>query len=383
VTDLSGTGPLAGIRVLDLSSVVMGPYAARLLADQGAEVLKVEPPEGDVLRRAGQGGAMFAHLNRGKRAVALDLKSPAGRAALRRLAAGADVLLHNMRADAATRLGLRREALREANPRLIVASAVGYGSGGPYAARPAYDDLIQAASGLAEIMGRVSPDGEPRYVPLTLSDRVVGIQLAQAVTAALLARERGAEPAEIEVPMFETFAEFVLGDHLGGLSFDPPRGDPHYPRLMTPQRRPYRTRDGHVAVLLYNDAHWRRFFRAAGREAEMEADPRLRDHAGRTADFGHAYGRVGEILAGRTTAEWLDLLCALDIPAAPVNGVAALLEDPHLRAVGFWREVPLPGGGTLRSTAPVGRWDGAEGPALHPPPALPDADPEEAAWTSR
>jgi crotonobetainyl-CoA:carnitine CoA-transferase CaiB-like acyl-CoA transferase len=181
VTGVPLSGPLAGIRVLDCSSVVMGPYAARLLADQGAEVLKVEPPEGDVLRRAGQGGAMFAHLNRGKRAVMLDLKAPEGQAALRHLAADADVLLHNMRAEAATRLGLRREALRDVNPRLIVASAVGYGSGGPYAARPAYDDLIQAASGLAEIMGRVSPDGEPRYVPLTLSDRVVGIQLAQAV----------------------------------------------------------------------------------------------------------------------------------------------------------------------------------------------------------
>ncbi|MFH5923883.1 CaiB/BaiF CoA transferase family protein [Roseomonas xinghualingensis] len=376
-------GPLAGIRVLDCSSVVMGPYAARLLADQGAEVLKVEPPEGDVLRRAGQGGAMFAHLNRGKRAVALDLKAPEGQAALRRLAAGADVLLHNMRADAATRLGLRREALREVNPRLIVASAVGYGAGGPYEARPAYDDLIQAASGLADIMGRVSPDGEPRYVPLTLSDRVVGIQLAQAITAALFARERGAEGTEIEVPMFETFADLVLGDHLGWLSFEPPRGGPHYPRLMTPQRRPYRTRDGHIAVLLYNDAHWHRFFRAVGREAEMEADPRLRDHAGRTVNFHHAYGMVGEILAERGTAEWLRLLCSLDIPAAPVNGVEALLEDPHLHAVGFWREAPLPNGGTLRSTAPVGRWAGQPETPLRPPPELPGNDPEEATWISR
>ncbi|MBP0494136.1 CaiB/BaiF CoA transferase family protein [Pararoseomonas indoligenes] len=375
--------PLAGIRVLDCSSVVMGPYAARLLADQGAEVLKVEPPEGDVLRRAGQGGAMFAHLNRGKRAVALDLKAAEGKAALRRLAEGADVLLHNMRADAAARLGLTREALRGVNPRLIVASAVGYGAGGPYSARPAYDDLIQAASGLADVMGRVSPDGEPRYVPLTLSDRVVGIQLAQAVTAALFARERGGEGAEIEIPMFETFADLVLGDHLGGLSFDPPQGGPHYPRLMTPQRRPYRTRDGHIAVLLYNDAHWRRFFRAVGREPEMEADPRLRDHAGRTANFHHAYGLVGEILAERGTAEWLELLCGLDIPAAPVNSVEALLDDPHLRAVGYWREAALPEGCTLRSTAPVGRWAGQEDAPLRPSPDLPANGDEEIAWTSR
>jgi len=366
-------GALDGLRVIDATTVVMGPYATRLLADQGAEVLKVEPPGGDVLRRAGQGGAMFAQLNRNKRGVVLDLKTPAGQAALHRLAAGADVLVHNMRADAAGRLGLNRAALSAVNPRLIVAGAVGYGSGGPYAGRPAYDDLIQAASGLADVIGRASGTGEPAYVPLTLSDRVVGIHLAQAVTAALLQRERTGQVAEIEVPMFETFADLVLGDHLGGLSFEPPRGGPHYARLMSPQRRPYRTRDGHIAVLLYTDAHWRSFFRALGREAELEADPRLRDHSARLAHVDHAYGLVGAALAERETAAWIALLEPLDIPVAPVNDIAALLRDPHLRATGYWREIPLPEGGMLRSPAPVGRWAGEAEAPLQPPPPLPPA----------
>ncbi|HWX49343.1 MAG TPA: CoA transferase [Roseomonas sp.] len=363
-------GALDGLRVIDATTVVMGPYATRLLADQGAEVLKVEPPGGDVMRRAGQGGAMFAQLNRNKRGVMLDLKAPAGQAALRRLAAGADVLVHNMRPDAAGRLGLNRAALSAVNPQLIVAAAVGYGSDGPYAGRPAYDDLIQAASGLADIIGRASGTGEPAYVPLTLSDRVVGIHLAQAVTAALLQRERTGEAAEIEVPMFETFADLVLGDHLGGLAFDPPRGGPHYARLISRQRRPYRTRDGYIAVLLYTDAHWRAFFRALGREAELEADPRLRDHAARLANIDHAYGLVGAALAERGTAEWLGVLEPLDIPVAPVNDIAALLQDPHLRAVGYWREIPLPEGGVLRGPAPVGRWSGKDAAPLHPPPPL-------------
>jgi len=373
-------GPLDGLRVIDVTTVVMGPYATRLLADQGAEVLKVEPPGGDVMRRAGQGGAIFAQLNRNKRSVVLDLKTPAGQAALRRLVADADVLVHNMRPDAAGRLGLNRATLAAVNPRLIVASAVGYGSGGPYAARPAYDDLIQAASGLADVIGRANGTGEPAYVPLTLSDRVVGIHLAQAVTAALLQRERTGQAAEVEVPMFETFADLVLGDHLGGLAFDPPQGGPHYARLISRQRRPYRTRDGYIAVLLYTEAHWRAFFRALGREAELEADPRLRDHTARLAHIDHAYGLVGAALAERETAAWMRMLEPLDIPVAPVNDVAALLQDPHLRVTGFWREVPLPEGGVLRSPAPVGRWSGTGAAPLRPPPSLP---PEEAETTNQ
>ncbi|MFC4166294.1 CaiB/BaiF CoA transferase family protein [Teichococcus aestuarii] len=369
---------LAGLRVLDASTVVMGPYATRLLADLGAEVLKVEPPEGDVLRRAGQGGAMFAHLNRGKRGVVLDLKSPEGQAALRGLAAEADVLVHNMRPDAAARLGLRRQDLAEANPRLIVACAYGYGAGGPYAARPAYDDLIQAAGGLAATIG-AARGGDPAYVPLTLADRVVGAHLAFAVMAALACRERTGIAQEVEVPMFETFADLVAGDHLGGLSFDPPEGGPHYARLMSPQRRPYRTADGWIAVLLYTDAHWRRFFALVGREAELAEDPRLATHAARQAHIDHAYGRVAEALLERGTAEWMACLSDADIPVAPVNDIPGLLEDPHLAATGFWRRVEMPDGRVLRSPAPLGRWSGTPPAEPGPPPPLDPAAP--ALWS--
>lgn len=379
---------LTGLRVLDASTVVMGPYATRLLADLGAEVIKVEPPTGDVLRKAGQGGAMFAHLNRGKRGVVLDLKTPAGQAELRRLAAGADVLVHNMRPDAAARLGLRRADLARTNPGLIVACAFGYGSGGSYAGRPAYDDLIQAASGLADVVGKAAGTQAPAYVPLTLADRVVGVHLAFAITAAVACREWTGVAQEVEVPMFETFADLVAGDHLGGLSFEPPIGAPHYARLMSPHRRPHRTRDGWIAVLLYTDAHWRRFFGLLGREAELVADPRLSEHAARQANIDHAYGLVAEALADRPTAEWLERLSAADIPAAPVNDVRALLEDPHLRAVGFWREVPMPDGTTLRTTAPVGRWSATPSDPPRPPPELGPAggrrgDTTAAAWTAR
>ena len=370
---------LAGVRVLDASTVVMGPYATRLLADLGAEVLKVEPPEGDVMRRAGQGGAMFAHLNRGKRSVALDLKAPEGQQAFRALAAGADVLVHNMRPEAAARLGLRQQDLAGLNPGLVVACAYGYGSGGPYSARPAYDDLIQAASGLADTTGRAG-GGDPRYVPLTLADRVVGAHLAFAITAAIACRERTGVAQQVEVPMFEIMADMVAGDHLGGLSFSPPEGEPYYARLMSPQRRPYRSRDGWIAVLLYNDAHWRRFFALVGQEALL-ADPRLATHAARQADIDHAYAQVAEALAHRDTAEWLQLLSEADIPAAPVNDIAALRDDPHLRATGFWQDVPLPDGRTLHTTAPFGRWSATPPAPPGPPPAWPGTG--AAAWETR
>jgi crotonobetainyl-CoA:carnitine CoA-transferase CaiB-like acyl-CoA transferase len=370
---------LAGLRVLDASTVVMGPYATRLLADLGAEVLKVEPPDGDVMRRAGQGGAIFAHLNRGKRSVVLDLKAPEGHAAFKALAAEADVLVHNMRPEAAARLGLRQQDLAALNPRLVVACAYGYGPGGPYSARPAYDDLIQAASGLADTVGRAG-GGDPRYVPLTLADRVVGAHLAFAIAAAIACRERTGVAQQVDVPMFETLADMVAGDHLGGLSFDPPEGDPYYPRLMSPQRRPYRSRDGWVAVLLYTDAHWRRFFSLVGQEALLQ-DPRLSNHAARQANIDHAYAQVAAALTRRNTAEWLQLLSEADIPAAPVNNIAALRQDPHLDATGFWQAVPLPDGRTLHTTAPFGRWSATPPAPLGPPPAWPA--PAAAGWESR
>ncbi|AWV20713.1 Glutarate--coa ligase (plasmid) [Roseomonas mucosa] len=381
---------LSGIRVLDASTVVMGPYATRLLADLGADVLKLEPPEGDIMRRAGQGGAIFAHLNRSKRGLVLDLKSAEGQQRLHQLAAEADVLVHNMRPEAAARLGLRKADLDPVNPGLIVASAYGYGPGGPCSGRPAYDDLIQAASGLAATVGRAS-GGAPAYVPMTLVDRVVGAHLAFAIVAAVACRARTGMAQEVEVPMFETFTDLVASDHLGGLSFDPPEGGPYYPRLMSPHRRPYRTRDGWIAVLLYTEAHWRRFFALLGREQELADDPRLRDHVARQANIDHAYGLVAEALSHRDTGEWMRSLSEADIPVSAVNDVEALLEDPHLRATGFWRQVPLPDGSRLRTTAPFGRWSATPPDPPGPPPAFRTATAEaqgvdaarRAAWKAK
>lgn len=360
---------LSGIRILDASTVVMGPYATRLLADLGADVLKLEPPEGDIMRRAGQGGAIFAHLNRSKRGAVVDLKSAEGQRHLRELAAEADVLVHNMRPEAAARLSLRKADLDAVNPGLIVASAYGYGAGGPFSGRAAYDDLIQAASGLAATMGRASGEA-PAYVPMTLVDRVVGAHLAFAVAAAIACRERTGVAQEVEVPMFETFADLVASDHLGGLSFDPPEGGPYYPRLMSPHRRPYRTRNGWIAVLLYTQMHWERFFTLLGRGQELADDPRLRDHAARQANIDHAYGCVAEALSHRDTEEWMRILSAADIPVSLVNDVEDLLQDPHLRATGFWRQVPLPDGSLLRTTAPFGRWSATPPGPPGPPPAF-------------
>ena len=261
-------------------------------------------------------------------------------------------------------------------------SAIGYGSGGPYGARPAYDDLIQAGSGLAAIEGRASPTGLPSYVSLTLADRVVGTHVAFAITAALACRERGGPAQHVEVPMFETFADLVAGDHLGGLSFDPPEGDVHYARLLSPQRRPYRTRDGWIAALLYTEAHWRRFFEHLGREAEFDGEARLSDRAVRLANIDFAYGRVAEALSDRSTAEWLESLTALDIPVAPVHDIRSLIEDPHLNAVGFWRDVPLGNGRTMRTAAPVGRWSATPPDPLRPPPFEPE-DSEGIQWKNR
>lgn len=366
--------PLQGIRVVDVSTVVMAPYATQHLADLGADVTKIEPPDRDIIRKVSN-GAMFAHLNRGKHGIVLDLKTPEGQAEFRRRVADADVLVHNMRPDAAKRLGLRRADLEAVNPRLIVASAIGYGSSGPYAARPAYDDLIQAASGMADLVGRAAGNGIAGYVPLTLTDRVVGMHLAFAILAAIVCRERTGIAQEVEVPMFETFAAVVAGDHLAGQSFVPPRGGAYYSRLLAGGRRPFRTRDGWIAVLPYTDAHWRRFFVVAGREAEFLADPGLCDPARRMADLDHAYGRVAEALVERGTAEWLTVLDEANIPASPINDIAALLDDPHLKAVGFWREMALDDGTILRTPAPMGNWSATPPDPPRPPPSLRQRDP--------
>ena len=368
------TGPLDGVRVVDLTTVVMGPYATQLLADDGADVIKVEPPGGDVMRLAGPMrspgmGPVFLQLNRNKRGVVLDLKQRRGRDALLRLCERADVLVHNVRPAALRRLQLSYEDVRAVNPRLVHVGLSGYGEDGPYAGRPAYDDLIQGISGVASLFARAG-GGPPRFVPLTLADRIVGISAVHTIVGALFLRERTGQGQGVEVPMFETLAQLVLGDHMAGRTFDPPLDGPGYARLLSPDRRPYPTRDGHLCVLLYNDKHWESFFRAIGRLEEFTADPRLNDHATRTTHYDEVYALLAGILATRTTAEWLSLLEACDVPCVPLQDLDALIDDPHLRATGFFQIVDHPTEGPLRLTGIPGRWSGLQRSIRRAPPLL-------------
>jgi crotonobetainyl-CoA:carnitine CoA-transferase CaiB-like acyl-CoA transferase len=372
--DAPSAGPLAGIRILDLTTVVLGPYATQVLADLGADVIKVEPPTGDVMRHVGPMrnpgmGHLFLNANRNKRSAVLDLKRPEARAALLRLAATADVLVHNVRPQAMARLRLGPEDLRAANPRLVYVAAVGFGTAGRYAGKPAYDDLIQGVSGLASVMAAAT-GGEPRYVPATMADRVVGLYVANAVTAALVHRERTGRGQAVEVPMFESFGQFVLGDHLGGLTFEPPVGPPHYARLMTPDRRPYATADGHLCVLIYNDKQWASFFRLVGEEERFRTDPRFSTHTGRAAHIGAVYAYVAERMRERTSATWLALLEEADIPVMPLHTIESLVEDPHLSDVGFVSLSEHPSEGTIRTTGAPSTWSEGLPGLRHPAPRL-------------
>jgi crotonobetainyl-CoA:carnitine CoA-transferase CaiB-like acyl-CoA transferase len=354
--------PLQGLRILDLTSMVLGPYATQILADYGADVIKVEPPQGDLMRKGGAAkspgmGALHLQLNRNKRSVVLDLKQPPARRALLRLSESADVLVHNNRPAAMRRLKLTDADVRAANPRLIYVSLFGYGETGPYAGKPAYDDLIQGICALPATAAQAGAR-EPRFVPLTLSDRVVGIYAVHAVLAAVLRRDRTGTGQSVELPMFETMAQLVLGDHLGGRSFEPPLGEPGYARLMTANRRPYATRDGHVCALIYTDKHWRAFFEAIGRLDEFTANPRLSDHATRAQHYNEVYGMIADILGNGTTAEWIALFERCDIPCAPMNDLDALIDDPHLAAVGFFQMLTHPTEGKIRYTGIPSRWNG-------------------------
>jgi crotonobetainyl-CoA:carnitine CoA-transferase CaiB-like acyl-CoA transferase len=340
------SGPLVGVVVLDLTLALAGPYSTQILADLGADVIKVESPEGDTTRYLGPGhhddrSGMFVNVNRGKRSVALDLKRPAGRAALVRLAADADVLVHSIRRPALERLQLTYDDLRAVNPSIIFASLSGFGRGGPYADLPAYDDVVQAVTGLATLQGRLQ-GGEPTYVATVVADKAAGLTMVYAILAALFHRERTGEGQEIEVPIFETLASFVLLEHIAGAAFDPPMSPPVYGRAVSAERRPYRTSDGYLSVLIYNDGQWSRFFSALG-DPEWSRDPRFASMRTRTDHVDFVLGALSAVLETRTTAEWLELLRAAEIPAMPVATIDDLFTDPHLERVGFWQRFDVDG----------------------------------------
>ena len=266
----------------------------------------------------------------------LDLKQAAAKDALWRLIDGADVLVHSIRPQAVERLGFAPGDVSARNPRLVYCALTGYGTGGPYAGQPAYDDVIQGQSGVAMLMADIA--GEPRYAPMILGDKTCGLVAAQAITAALLARARTGKGQYVEVPMLETMAAFTLAEHMFGATFEPPIGDMGYNRVLAPWRRPYRTQDGYVAMLVYTDAQWQRFWKLVGREA-LGRDPRFASMKSRAENIAEVYRIAGECMAERTTAAWLSVLGEIEIPSAPVNTLQDLLGDDHLAAVGFFARV--------------------------------------------
>jgi len=360
--------------VIDLTTVVMGPFATQILADLGADVVKVEPPEGDVLRHiapmrhAGM-GHIFLHHNRNKRSVVLDLKQTPGREALLRLAESADVLVYNVRPQAMARLKLTYDEVRAVNERIIYVGAYGYGESGPYAGEPAYDDLIQGRAGLPHLFFEAGAD-RPRYVPTAISDRITGLAAVNAVTSALFCRERTGKGQAVEVPMFETLAQLVLGDHMAGRTFDPPIEPFRYARMLAPHRVPYATRDGHVCVLVYNDKHWRSFFRLIGREEMFETDPRFSTQEARSRNIAEVYEFVAREMEKRTSAEWICLLKQADIPVTPLTSVEELIEDPHLRQTGFIDVTDHPTEGRLREMSVPGLWSESKPERVRPAPRL-------------
>lgn len=365
-------GPLDGIRIVDLSSVLMGPSATQLLGDMGADVIKVEPLTGDTTRRVGPGrsesmGSNFLNMNRSKRSIAIDLKHLRSREVLARLIARADVLIHNIRPQAAQRLGLSYADVSVINGKIVYCALTGFGSGGPYSGQPAYDDLIQ---GLAALPALYAQCGDmPRYVPTPIADRVAGLNAVIAVTTALLHRERSGEGQAVEVPMFESVAQVVLADHMYGRTFEPPLGEAGYNRVLSPSRHPYRTADDWLCVLIYNDRQWQDFFRLVGRE-DMAADPRYAAMRGRNAHIDALYAMVAETLLSRTTAQWIEALQAVDIPAGPMNTLDSLMDDPHLAAVGFFETVEHPTEGTIKTMRTPVTWSKSTPQPLRQAPNL-------------
>ncbi|MGX9393301.1 CaiB/BaiF CoA transferase family protein [Nitrobacteraceae bacterium UC4446_H13] len=352
-------GPLQGIKVVDMTTVLMGPFATQTLGDYGADVIKIESLDGDVTRQIGPTrhpgmGPVFLNANRSKRSICLDLKKDAGRAVVLRLVADADVLVYNVRPQAMQRLRLGYEDVAAVNPRLIYAGVFGFGQDGPYAAKAAYDDLIQGGSALAHLMAR-GGDGTPRYVPNALVDRIVGLNAVGAILASLVHRDRTGVGQRVDIPMFETMAGFVMGDHLGGLTYEPPLDQGGYARHLSPDRRPYKTSDGYICVIVYNDKQWDKFLTATGRD-DLRSDPRFATFAGRATNIDHVYAELARIIALRSTAEWIKLLDEADVPALPMHDLVSILSDPHLVATEFFPTVEHPSEGKIRSMRTAATW---------------------------
>jgi len=368
----AASGPLWGTRVLDLTTVVMGPYACQLLGDYGADVIKVESLDGDVMRLSGPMrnpgmGHLYMTTNRSKRSIAVDLKTGEGRNVLLELVKTSDILLYNIRPQAMARLGLSYDDIRSVNPRIIYVGAFGFSQRGPYAARPAYDDLIQGMTGLPWL-GLQGGAAEPRYAPVILADRVVGLQVAFAAVAALNHRNRTGAGQRIDVPMFEGLSSIILGEHLAGALFEPSIGEVGYQRSLAWNRRPHRTQDGYICTLVYSDKHWKAFFELIGKPDVFTNDVRFSSQASRLKHIDEVYGYLADVLASRTTDDWLTVFTEADIPAARMNSLEDILEDEHLNAIGYFRSVDHPSEGRIRDIAVPTEWSESQPiPRRHAP----------------
>ncbi len=365
-------GPLSGMRVLDLTSVVLGPLATQILGDYGADIIKVESLTGDMMRANGVSrnkgmSSIFLALNRNKRSLGVNLQTPEGASLLARLIPSVDVLVHNMRTDAIARLGFGYDAVRSLNPEIIYCAATGFDQDGPDRAKPAFDDIIQAASGLAAMVS-IGRD-RPAYVPTLVADKTAGMAVANAILAALFHRQRSGEGQFIEVPMFETFAAFMLAEHLGGMTFEPPAGPAGYARLLEGGRAPSPTKDGHIAILPYTAAHWIAFARAIGRE-DLVAGLELDDPNRRNANIQKLYRVVAEETPKRTCAEWMAICERLDIPASALTAIDALPAHPQLEASGLFQTMPHPSEGTLRYVRPTTKFSRSPASVRIPAPRI-------------
>jgi crotonobetainyl-CoA:carnitine CoA-transferase CaiB-like acyl-CoA transferase len=344
-------GPLAGIRVIDLTQVVLGPMGTQILGDAGADVIKIEPPAGDMTRfvgprRSDDMAAYFTNLNRNKRSVVLDLKQKAAQGALMRLVEGADVFVHNMRLSAAARLGLDYDSLRKVNPRIIHACATGFRPGSSKEEDPAYDDIIQGMGGLAHLNGIGAQADGPRYVPSVMADKLTGHVLASSIAMALFSRERTGRGQAVHVPMMDTLVSFLLPEHMWGHTINAPELGIGYPRMLTPDRRPFATKDGHLCVMVATHAQWSRLYALFG-QPELANDPRFATGTARAQNIEAAYAIVTEGMKQRTNAEWLVLMKEADLPHGPANSLEDLTKDAYLNEIDFFRKMEHPTEGKM------------------------------------
>ena len=370
-TDKAMNGPLHGIRIIDLTTILLGPFATQILGDMGADVIKVESPAGDSIRDVGptptqRMGSVFFGANRNKRGLVLDLKAPAGLQAMRALVRSADVFVHNMRPQAVQRLGLDYQALQAINPRIIFCGAYGFRQSGPYASKPAYDDIIQAASGMAHLQGA---GAAPQYVTSSICDKITAQAVAHAVTLALFHRERHGEGQSVAVTMFENMTAFNMLEHLYGQTYIPPRTLTGYTRTLSKHRRPFRTLDGYIGVLPYSDRQWQSVFEAAQR-TELMDDERFKDLHSRHQNIDALYVILAQLLSVRTTAAWLDDLDAGNVPAMAVLSGEDLIADEHLAAIGFWEEREIENIGTVRMPGIPMQFSASPGAIRRTPPRL-------------